>query len=66
MGLIELIIALVLAGIGGGVWQRARRLKADAKEQTEMKRKLDKAVGDAKNDFTGDANAARGWLRRDK
>lgn len=66
MGLLEtlgLIIALV---IGGGVWQRSRMLKADAKERKEMKRKLDKAVGDAKNDFTDDADAARGWLSRRK
>ena len=66
MGLLELIGLLIAAAIGGGVWQRGRRLKADARKKKEMEAKLDKAKGDAKNDFTDDADAAREWLSRNK
>ena len=66
MGLLELIGLLIVAVIGGGVWQRGRRLKADAREKKRMETKLDKAKGDAKNDFTDDADAARKWLSRNK
>jgi hypothetical protein len=66
MGLLELIGLLIAAAIGGGIWQRGRQAKADAREKKEMETKLDKAKGDAKNDFTDDADAAREWLSRNK
>ena len=66
MGLLETLGLIILALIGGGVWEKRRRYKADREEHKRQTERVKQNEADSKAMFNDDANAARKWLRGDK